>query len=105
MELLEYIKEKHTRRLREVFERDFTSWQEMLDTDYKQGNGVSEIYSLEELMDEVAKLYAKQIAKEALEIAFDGVVNYYFEKNDNNPITKEKMQELICSKNNIPELK
>ncbi|MDV4113923.1 hypothetical protein CMT20_19195 [Elizabethkingia anophelis] len=41
----------------------------MLDTDYERGTGVSKVYDIEQLMDEVAKRYAREVAQASLEKA------------------------------------
>ncbi|MCT4054979.1 hypothetical protein [Elizabethkingia anophelis] len=69
MKRLEDIKNEYALELSEVYKRTFTNWNEMLDTDFERGTGVSKVYDIEQLMDEVAKRYAREVAQASLEKA------------------------------------
>lgn len=69
MSRLEEIKNEYAIQLAEIHDRSFTSWREMMDTDFEFGNGVSKVYDLESLTDEVAKIYTKECIKASLEKA------------------------------------
>ncbi|MDV3706645.1 hypothetical protein CMU55_19265 [Elizabethkingia anophelis] len=69
MKRLEEIKNEYALELSEVYKRTFTNWNEMLNTDFERVTGVSKVYDIEQLMDEVAKRYAREVAKASLEKA------------------------------------
>mgnify|MGYP006268691751 FL=1 len=69
MKRREEIKNEYALELSEIYKRTFTNWNEMLDTDYERGTGVSKVYDIEQLMDEVAKRYAREVAQASLEKA------------------------------------
>ncbi|WP_086985209.1 hypothetical protein [Elizabethkingia miricola] len=73
MKRLEEIKNEYALELSEIYKRTFTNWNEMLDTDYERGTGVSKVYDIEQLMDEVAKRYAREVAQASLEKAAENV--------------------------------
>ncbi|MCT4035588.1 hypothetical protein HZQ14_19390 [Elizabethkingia anophelis] len=77
MKRLEEIKNEYALELSEVYKRTFTNWNEMLDTDFERGTGVSKVYDIEQLMDEVAKRYAREVAQASLEKAAEVVSRNY----------------------------
>lgn len=60
MKTIDEIKDEYAEHLADVFDRDFSSWKEMIDTDFEIGSGICKIYSIEELMEQVAIRYASQ---------------------------------------------
>ncbi|MDV3674472.1 hypothetical protein CMU30_13905 [Elizabethkingia anophelis] len=81
MKRLEDIKNEYALELSEVYKRTFTNWNEMLDTDFERGTGVSKVYDIEQLMDEVAKRYAREVAQASLQKAADNLVQAPFSFN------------------------
>lgn len=74
MKRLEEIKNEYALELSEVYKRTFTNWNEMLDTDFERGTGVSKVYDIEQLMDEVAKRYAREVAQASLQKAAENSI-------------------------------
>lgn len=60
MKTIDEIKDEYAEHLADVFDRDFYSWKEMIDTDFEIGSGICKIYSIEELMEKVSIRYASQ---------------------------------------------
>ncbi|MDV3470864.1 hypothetical protein CMU02_08995 [Elizabethkingia anophelis] len=69
MKRLEEIKNEYSLQLAKLFDRKFTSWEGMINTDFEYGTGISKVYDIEQLMDEVAKRYAREVAQASLEKA------------------------------------
>lgn len=64
----------------------------------------SRTHLIEIAMDEVAKRYALEVAKEALKNAYAGTIHHYFVTHDDNLIERPVLEDLINNENNIPEL-
>ncbi|WP_407489191.1 hypothetical protein [Elizabethkingia anophelis] len=99
MKRLEEIKNEYALELSEVYKRTFTNWNEMLDTDFERGTGVSKVYDIEQLMDEVAKRYAREVAQDSLQKAAENVT--LIEQINGEDFSHWVDKESITNPNNI----
>lgn len=91
MKTLEQIKE-------EVAEnRDYTSWEKLKDDYIYWDQG-----KFEKSIDEVAKRYAKEVAKRALKNASASLIKHYFIDNSDIAIDSKEIEKIINCENNIP---
>lgn len=79
MKSLQEIKDELARHLTSVFAGSERDWHDMIHHDFEYGTGVSKVYSLDQLVDEVAVIFANQTAAAALKNAADNCVVYVVE--------------------------
>lgn len=93
---LQEIKDEYALELSELYKRSFTTWEEMKNTDYEYGNGISKWFDIEVLTDEVSKRYAKECCKASL---VKGSFEALLKRNSDGELWVN--QESINNENNI----
>lgn len=90
MKTLDAIKQEYAR------ENNFCEWSEIL-------YSIDDPAEIDEHFDKVAKLYALEVAKEALKNANTKLSIFYFVDNNDKPISISDFTEIIENENNIPK--